>query len=193
MRIINNKKRGLLFITALTLISTVSTGVTANDGTITFTGSIADTTCEISGGDETNPNQGTNFSVHLPPVSLTALSGSGKYAGDTRFYINLSGENCQNNKVANVVFERAQSSQVDSTTGYLKNHVHTGAATNVQVRILNQDKTPLNLNLLNAEHQPVSIAGNTAQFKYWGQYASVNGASTAGTVETEVIYSITYR
>lgn len=193
MRMSNTQKKWLLCTTVLTFFSTVSTSVTANDGTITFTGSISDATCEITGGDETNPAQGANFSVHLPPVSVTALSSSGKYAGDTRFFINLSGENCPNGKVANVVFERAQSSQIDSATGYLKNHAQSGAANNVQVRILNHDKSPLNLNLVNAEHQPVTTAGHSAQFKYWGQYASVNGASSAGTVETEVIYSITYR
>lgn len=193
MRAFNNKKRWLLLATLLGLITTASTGVTANDGTITFSGSISDATCEISGGDESNPNQGNNFSVKLPPVSVTALSSSGKYAGDTRFFINLSGQKCPNGKVANVIFERAQSANIDSNTGYLKNHVQLAAATNVQVRILQKDKKPLNLNLPNSDHQPITITGNNARFEYWAQYASVNGASTAGTVETDVIYSITYR
>lgn len=193
MRVFNNKKRWLLITATLSLMSAVSTGTAANDGTITFTGSISDATCEISGGDESNPSQGANFTVHLPPVSVTALSAKGKYAGDTRFFINLSGQNCTNGKIANVVFERAQSTQIDSETGFLKNRAQSGAANNVQVRILNHDKAPLNLNLLNADHQPLTIANNTAQFAYWGQYAAVNGASSAGTVETDVIYSITYK
>lgn len=193
MRFFNSKKRCLVISTTLGLMSVVSTGVTANDGTITFTGSITDTTCEISGGDESNPSQGANFTVALPPVSASALASSGKFAGDTRFFINLSGQNCANNKIANVVFERAQSTNIDSETGYLKNHGRAGAASNVQVRLLKKDKAPLDLNLPNKDHQPVTIKGNVARFEYWGQYASVNGPASSGTVETDVIYSITYR
>lgn len=190
---LSNKKWTLMFATVVSLMSVVSTGVTANDGTISFVGTISDATCDITGGDENQPNQGADFTVNLPPVSVTALSSAGKYAGDTRFFINLSGQNCPNNKVANVVFERAQSTNIDNTTGYLKNHTISGAAENVQVRILNNDKKPLKLNEMNADHQAVTINQNTARFEYWGQYASVNGAAKAGTVSTDVIYSITYR
>ncbi|WP_380184121.1 fimbrial protein [Kalamiella sp. sgz302252] len=169
-----------------------SMGVTANDGTITFTGNVVDATCIISGGDETNPDQGADFNVSLPHVSITALASVGQAAGDTPFHINLTGENCPNGKTANVIFERAQSSNIDSTTGYLKNTEATGGAENVQVRILNSDKTPLNLTLVNSNHQPQVIASNKASFKYWGQYIAVNGAAKAGTVKSDVVYSITY-
>lgn len=190
---LNNTNWTLMFATVVSLMSVVPTGVTANDGTISFAGTISDATCDIIGGDENNPSQGTDFTVNLPPVSVTALSKAGQYAGDTRFFINLSGQNCPNGKVANVVFERAQSTNIDSVTGNLKNHTVAGAAANVQVRILNKDKKPLNLNLQNADHQPITIANNTARFEYWGQYVSVNAAAKAGTVSTDVIYSVTYR
>lgn len=169
-----------------------SMGVTANDGTITFTGEVVDATCIITGGDETRPDQGADFNVSLPQISVTALASAGQAAGDTPFHINLTGENCPNGKTANVVFERAQSTNIDSTTGYLKNTEATGGAQNVQVRILNNDKTPLNLTLANSSHQPQVIASNKASFKYWGQYIAVNGAAKAGTVKSDVVYSITY-
>lgn len=170
----------------------VSSGVTANDGTITFVGSITAATCDISGGDESNPNQGADFTVTLPNVSTTALAAPGLLAGDTPFYINLSGSQCENGRVANVIFERAQSTNIDAATGNLKNHTVTGAAKNVQVRLLNQDKKVLNLNLANVSHQPVTIASHTAQFKYWGQYIATGGAAGGGTVNTDVVYSISY-
>ncbi len=171
----------------------VSSGVTANDGTITFSGSITAATCDISGGDESNPNQGADFTVTLPNVSTTALSAAGLLAGDTPFFINLSGSECANDRVANVVFERAQSTNIDAATGNLKNHTVAGAAKNVQVRVLNHDKKVLNLNLANTSHQPVTITSNTAQFKYWGQYIATGGAAGGGTVNTDVIYSVAYR
>jgi len=170
-----------------------SAAVTANDGTISFEGTISDATCEISGGDEANPSQGANFKVALPVVSVTALAKAGQVAGDTPFHINLSGEKCPNDKIANVVFERAQSTNIDAATGYLKNTETTGGAGNVYVRILNKDKTVLALNQANASHQPVTISGNKARFSYWGQYAAVGNAATAGTVKTNVVYSITYQ
>lgn len=170
-----------------------SAAATANDGTITFEGKIEDATCLISGGDETNQDQGPNFKVTLPKVSTTALAASGEFAGDTPFYINLSGENCPNGKIANVIFERAQSTNIDSATGYLKNTETTGGAKNVFIRLLNSNKAPLNLNEANSSHQPITIAGNKAQFKYWGQYVAVSAAATAGTVKSDVIYSITYQ
>ncbi|MBV4368043.1 fimbrial protein [Erwinia phyllosphaerae] len=170
-----------------------STAATANDGTITFEGKIEDATCEISGGDDIDPDQGANFTVTLPKVSVSALAKPGQFAGDTPFYINLSGENCPNGKVANVIFERAQSTNIDSATGYLKNTETTGGARNVFVRILNHNKEGLNLTQANAQHQPVTIDSKKASFKYWGQYAAVGNAATAGTVKSDVIYSITYQ
>ncbi|AXF78840.1 type 1 fimbrial protein [Erwinia tracheiphila] len=174
-----------------------SAGVTANDGTITFRGTISDTTCDISGGDEANADQGADFTVTLPQVSTSALSKANQFAGDTRFHIALSGENCTNGKVANVIFERAQSNNIDTATGFLKNTVSAdavaGGARNVFIRILNNDKTPLNLALLNASHQPVTIADQKATFQYWAQYATVGGAASAGNVESDVVYSVTYQ
>lgn len=170
----------------------ISSGVTANDGTISFTGTISASTCDISGGDESTPNQGTDFIVTMPNVSTTALSSAGQVAGDTPFYINLSGSQCPNGIVSNVIFERAQSTNIDDKTGNLKNHTVEGAAKNLQIRVLNHDKKPLNLNLDNNSHQPMTISENTAQFKYWGQYIATGGATEAGSVLTDVIYSITY-
>ncbi|MFC0141284.1 fimbrial protein [Erwinia mallotivora] len=191
MNILNFKK-----IVTITLIAGFSSSVaSANDGTISFTGNISDATCIISGGDDTQLNQGADFTVTLPTVSITALNAANKYAGDTKFYINLSGNNCTDNKIANVIFERAQSTNIDSTTGFLKNTVATsgGGAANVYIRILNKDASALNLSLQNTSHQPVTIKNNTASFQYWAQYASVGGAASAGKVASDLVYSVTYQ
>ena len=187
----NLKIRPTMLLAFFTASVFSGSAVTAKDGTITFSGQISDATCDITGGDGTNANQGPDFKVTLPPVGATALKEKGQFAGDTPFYINLSGTKCPDGKIANVIFERAQSMNIDSTTGYLKNHTVTGAAKNVQVRILSKDKKALDLNKLNASHQPVTIKNNTGRFEYWGQYAAT-GQATAGTVETNVVYSISY-
>lgn len=178
------------------VISGYSFTAAAADGTITFNGNIRDATCIISGGDETAPSQGEDFTVTLPTVDVTVLSSVGKTAGVTAFNINLSGSNCPAGKIANVIFEKASSTNIDTVTGNLKNSVPvaSGGAGNVQVQILNKDKTPLNLTANNDSHQTNVIgADNKAVFNYFGQYIAVGGASSAGSVSTDLVYSISYQ
>lgn len=180
--------------TALLLLSgaALTTQAAAFDGQITFEGSISDVTCIVTGGEEggTESTSGT-FTINLPNVSTTALKTSGQRAGDTKFYLKLSGAQCTDGKTANVIFERAQS-DIDSATGNLTNLVSgsEGGSKNVQVALLNKDKTPLNLNTVGS-HQPVKIANNTARFDYWAQYYAT-GQATAGKVKGLVTYSISY-
>lgn len=135
----------------------------------------------------------SSFTINLPPVSTTALAASGQRAGDTKFYLKLSGANCTDGKTANVIFEKAQS-DIDSTTGNLVNLLpeKDGGSENVQVALLNKNKDPLDLNKSNASHQPVKIAGNTARFDYWAQYYAT-GQASAGKVRSLVTYSISYK
>lgn len=165
----------------------------ADDGTISFTGKISDVTCLITGGTENGVSTtGGDFKVVLQEVSTSALSQAEKKAGDTKFYIKLSGAQCADGKTANIVYERAQSSAIDTVTGRLKNTATTSdAAKNVQIGILNYDKKILNLNDLTS-HQPKVIASKEARFDYWAQYVATDGAASAGTVESSIVYSVTY-
>ena len=168
-----------------------SAGVTANDGTITFAGEVSAATCIITGGDNTSPNQGADFTVTLPKISTSALTTEKPYAGDTEFHITLSGNECPNGTNANVIFERAQSTNIDTATGYLKNTVVKDGAKNVMIRILNKDKKFLNLNSTNLNHQTVVITEHAARFDYWAQYVAT-GSTSPGTVKSDVVYSISY-
>ena len=107
----------------LAVLSTIGTAAAAEDGTITFQGTISDATCTITGGDAQGESTSPDFTVHLPSISTTALATDGQRAGDTPFHITLSGANCTNGKVASVFFELAQSTNIDATTGNLKNTV----------------------------------------------------------------------
>lgn len=167
----------------------------AEDGRITFEGTISDATCTITGGDATGTSTTPDFTVHLPSISTTALSRDGERAGDTPFFIKLSGANCADGKVASVYFELGQSTNLDTATGNLKNTVSTGSggADKVQVGLLDADKSILNLNTANQSAKTKTVSGNTAQFDYWAQYVATGGAATAGQVNTEVVYSIKYQ
>lgn len=167
----------------------------AEDGTITFTGTISDATCEITGGDAGGDAGSPDFTVKLPSISTTALSKADMRAGDTPFYIKLSGANCTNGKVASVYFEQAQSTNIDTTTGNLKNTTPStsGGAKNVQIGLLDSDKAVMNLTTANNNAKTVTVSGNTARFDYWAQYVAVGGAATAGDVASDVVYSIQYK
>lgn len=178
-------------VTMLLLNSNLSA---ANDGTITFTGKISDVTCLVSGGTEDGaPSSSGDFTVALDQVSTSALATNNAVAGDKKFYISLKGQECASGKTANILYERAQSAAIDSVTGRLKNLVSDGsAAQNVQIAILNHDKTALNLNNGHISHQPKVIANNEARFDYWAQYVATGGAASAGNVQTSVVYSVAY-
>lgn len=185
-----------VFRASLLAVIVCSAGAAAaQDGTITFTGSIADVTCDISGGDDANPTQGPDFTVTLPQVSATALKNKGQRAGDTRFKINLSGGNCTNGKVASAYFELAHPTSIDVNTGDLINTIDkaSGGADQVQIGLSDKNKKAFNLTTVNANPQTVTIANNQATLEYWAQYvAQENDAVTAGKVTAEVAYSIKY-
>ena len=131
--------------------------------------------------------------MHLPSVSTTALAAAGQRAGDTPFFIKLSGANCTNNKVASVFFELAQSTNINATTGNLRNTATTGGADKVEIGLLDSSKAAMNLNTVNNSPKTATITGNTARFDYWAQYVATGGAATAGKVTTDVVYSIRYQ
>ncbi|CRY56932.1 MULTISPECIES: fimbrial protein [Yersinia] len=174
---------------ALSLLST-SPQAAAEDGTISFTGSVSSVTCIVTGGTEETVGS-NNFTVPLKTVSTTALSAAGQHAQATKFHIALSGVDCTDGALANVSFERARGT-IDETTGNLINTAAAGsAARNVQIRILNKDTAPLNLSLPNDRHQEQVIASNTARFDYWAEYIAT-GVAGAGNVESSLVYSIVY-
>lgn len=178
-------------VTLLLLNSNLSA---ASDGTITFTGKISDVTCLVTGGTEDGAaSAGGDFTVALDQISTSALAVNNAAAGDKKFFISLKGQNCASGKTANIVYERAQSAAIDSVTGRLKNlSADSGAAKNVQIAILNHDKSALNLNNGHVSHQPKVIAANEARFDYWAQYVATGGAASAGVVQTNVVYSVAY-
>jgi major type 1 subunit fimbrin (pilin) len=178
----------------LATLSTVGSVAAAEDGTITFTGTISDATCIVTGGGETGAESANgSFTVNLKPVSTTALSAAGKKAGDTPFHISLSGANCPNGKFANVSWERASSTNIDNATGNLKNSTASGSATRVQVVLSDDSKQAIDLRVpVTNPSAGKAIANNTARFDYWAQYIATGGAATSGTVNTDIVYSIIY-
>lgn len=151
----------------------------AADGTIKFTGKIIDSTCTIS-----NPG-GSSFDVYLPAVSTQTLSSAGVTAARTPFSIQLT--NCPAGASAYAYFEPGANT---TSNGHLRN-ISAVAAQNVEVEVLNASYAPINL-MTNANQQAVVLSSSgTNTLQYYAQYYAT-AQTTAGSVETQVDYTIVY-
>ncbi|WP_283147471.1 fimbrial protein [Silvimonas soli] len=174
-------------IPALIIGMGLSAGAFASDGTITINGALTAQTCTIVGN-----NQGSDFTVTLPKISTAALSAAGSNAGAVPFSIVLS--NCM--PVTGTVatyFEYGANTLAD---GNLKNAVGGQYATNVEVQLLNNDMSPIDVSKGSVVAQGSTIKFITAggaTLPYVARYASPLGGATAGDVNTTVTYSMNYQ
>jgi major type 1 subunit fimbrin (pilin) len=171
------------------LLGLASFGANAADGTITFTGTVSDTTCSING---VTSGTSADKSITLPNVTAGTLSSTGATAGTsspTDLALTLSG--CSG-AATKAIAHFENGSTVDQTSGNL---INAGNATNVQVRLLNAKMQPINITT-NANNQlatdGVTITGGAASPKYFAQYFAT-GKATAGTVNTSVQYTMQYQ
>lgn len=175
-----------------TLLGLVSFGAQAADGTITFTGSVTDTTCSINGATSGTP---ADLAITLPPVPASSLATQGAVAGTTNagdITFKLTGCTGTATKVI-AGFENGAT--VDQTTGYLTNQASTGGATNVEVRLLNASMKPINITNDANNNTPAdgaTITDGTATLTYFAQYYAMDKA-TAGTVNTSIQYTMAYQ
>ncbi|MFM0157336.1 fimbrial protein [Paraburkholderia sediminicola] len=171
------------------LLGLASFGAHAADGTITFTGTVADTTCSING---TQSGTSADKSITLAPVSSGTLSAQGAVAGTsspTDLALNLSG--CTGTATKAIArFENGPT--VNQNSGNLLN---AGTATNLEVRLLNAQMQPINITT-NSNNQLASnastITTGAANLKYFAQYYAT-GKATPGTVNTSVQYTMQYQ
>ncbi|MDC5471891.1 type 1 fimbrial protein [Acinetobacter baumannii] len=174
-----------IFIAASSLFNI--TAVQAADGTITINGLVTDNTCTIDTGDK-------NLTVNLPTVSSQSLKNAGDVAGRTPFQINLT--NCASVGKVATYFEPGAT--VDFNTGRLLNQATSGAAANVNIQLLGSNNAVIPVIAKGASgaqdnSQWVNVsAGGNADLNYYAEYYAT-GASTAGTVTSQVKYTIIYQ
>lgn len=194
-------KKTLISAVLAATFGLVAMQASAADGTLTFNGTITDTTCTVKGGGAAS-GQGA-ITVQLPTVSTTSLSKDGATAGDTAFSLILT---CSGGspagKTAALWIETSQTPLLDTATGALKNQA--GGASNVEVQMVNPaNSQPILLNINNfvtngatviaGSNQPAAtIAGTTATLNYLGRYLAKGGAASAGAVTTMLTYSMQY-
>ncbi|MBV7576692.1 type 1 fimbrial protein [Pseudomonas sp. PDM32] len=159
----------------------------ASDGTISFSGSITATTCTITvtGGGAA---AGATATVNMQAGKVADLDAAGKTAGSTDFNVNLSSCTVANGLTQGVAVNFESGANVNAN-GHLSN---TGTATGVDLAIYPRGSTTA----LKLGDAPVSstrnIAGGSVSLPYTVKYLRTAGAVAAGTVRSNVTYSIAY-
>lgn len=171
-------------VAALTSIASVQA---ASSGTITFNGLLTASTCDVSVA-----GQGADAEVVLPTIGTNQLTSATQTAGRTGFNMALS--NCSGTlQTASAFFEAGNS--VDVTTGRLKNM--SGTATNVELQLRDGSSSSQAVIQAGNTNQVdnttyVDVSTGSATLPYAVEYYATD-ATTAGTVVSNVVYSIQYK
>ncbi|MBC3231255.1 MULTISPECIES: fimbrial protein [Serratia] len=159
----------------------------ASTGTITFNGELTANTCDVI-----VDGQAADATVVLPTIGTNLLDAATKTAGETGFVMALN--NCSGTlQTASAFFEAGAS--VDQVTGRLKNL--TGGATNVSLQLLDASSSSRSVIQAGNQNQVtntayVDISSGSANLPYAVRYYA-EGATTPGTVVSNVVYSIQYQ
>ncbi|WP_196061644.1 MULTISPECIES: fimbrial protein [unclassified Serratia (in: enterobacteria)] len=159
----------------------------ASTGTITFNGELTATTCDV-----VVDGQAADATVVLPTIGTNLLQTAGTTRGDTGFVMALN--NCSGTlQTASAFFEAGSS--VDQVTGRLKNM--TGGATNVSLQLLDGSSTSPAVIQAGNQNQVTNttykdISSGSASLPYIVRYYA-EAPTTAGTVVSNVVYSIQYQ
>jgi len=185
-------KKSIFLLPLFSLLAT-NNSVAGSSGTITFTGELTDTTCEV----DVN-GQGSDANVILPTISINQLTTAGDTAGRTSFNMNLSkcvvGTEGGHSKVSAFFLP---GSTVDLSTGRLKNTTLDGAK-NVGLQMLDGSGNYAIINVGNTDQRndmtyvDIDQAGGTALLPYAVEYYA-DGQSSPGVVTSSVIYNLQYK
>lgn len=180
-------KKLVLAVSIVSALVSVSAAQAASTGTITFNGLLTANTCDVAVA-----GQAADASVVLPTISINQLAAATQTAGRTSFDMALT--NCAGTlQTASAFFESGSS--VNVSTGRLRNM--TGSATNVELQL--RDGSSASQAIIQAGNANqvanttyVDVSSGNATLPYAVEYYAT-GATEAGTVVSNVVYSIQYK
>ncbi|HDC4524625.1 fimbrial protein (plasmid) [Enterobacter kobei] len=178
----------IVLITAIaSILGTAGMAQAASNGTITFNGELTANTCDVA-----IDGQSADATVVLPTVGTNQLDTAAKTAGETGFMIGLNG--CAGVlNTASAFFEPGAS--VDSVTGRLKNM--NGTATNVSLQLVDASSPSKTVIQAGSQNQVTAttykdVSSGSVSLPYNVRYYA-EGPASAGTVVSNVVYSIQYQ
>lgn len=164
-----------------------TTGVAG--GTITFNGSVSDTTCDVT------TNNGSDFTVNLSPITLTEMGKLTGIVATKEKDFTMSLKNCtaadEETKTLKITFT---SSNLSDDGKYLKNY-SDGGAEGVGITLTSDGKTPVpfdkafNTGLTSkdvANKDGITLTMHANYYNFGGD------AVTTGKIVTDATYSFSY-
>ena len=168
--------------------STAFSPAHAGDGVINFIGKLETQTCTIDVNGVANP---AVYTVVLPTVSIDRLATAGATTGQSGFVIGL--KNCSSIVDNGVTAFFESSPLVNVITGNL---LSTGTAHHVELQLVDgASGRPIRVGDMEQNAVTTRIrmdATGSALLPYAVQYYVPGPAATAGTVASNVTYSIVY-
>lgn len=172
-------------------------GVSHATNTITFTGAITDATCEVALQDA----KGTQISatgsgdITLNEVSKADLSAANSVAVPTRF--SIVAKNCVLGASGKSRISASFMSNNADNQGYLNNTAETGAASGVQLKLLDSAQKFIKVNDpaqadTAAWIDIVTEDPATTVMPFYVEYYSAAGSATGGTITSKVTYELIY-
>lgn len=166
--------------TTVGLLLLASFGAGAADGTIKFSGSIADQTCSV---DSTSQSQ----LVELGKVAKSALNGAvGQKTAPTRFTLMI--KSCPET-ITGATF-KFDGVGDDKYPDLLTLDSGSGVATGVAVEIADRTGTPIPLHVASKQY-PLVAGSNSLDFV--ARYVSTATAVTVGTANATTQFTIIYK
>lgn len=160
---------------------TASSFAATSNNTVRFMGEVSEQTCNITvNGSSSAPV------ILLPTAAKGQLASAGDTTGETPFTVMLSGCGAQTSN-ASVLFV---ANDVDGVN--LKNIATTSPASNVAIQLM-EGTTALDFvgNKAQTASQSVGGTNTSATYDLTARYFAT-GASTAGSVEAQVQFAVTY-
>lgn len=162
----------------------------ASTGTITFEGSLTESTCDVTINGDSDPT------IKLPELAASAMPAQSDIAGDTRFDMNLT--NCTL-ATGDTGLAAYFSGYTTNANGRLVNQSTATTASNVTLELMDRTNNVANPIIVGdasqiANTQYVGInADGTATLNYSVHYYAEDGAATAGAVNSSVVYALQYQ
>lgn len=167
--------------------ATESTGVAG--GTITFNGSVSDTTCDVT------TNNGSDFTVNLTPVTLDDINSAAGVVAAGKKDFTMSLKNCSAaDDGATTLKITFSSSNLSDDGKYLKNY-SDGGADGVGIALTSDGSTLVPFDSAfdtGLSSTDVASTNGATVTMYANYYNFGNGAATTGKVVTDATYAFSY-
>ncbi|MFM5466003.1 fimbrial protein [Aeromonas simiae] len=180
-------------IAALTLVAVNNahalTEIGVPGGTITFNGSVTDTTCNVT------TNNGADFTVQLSPITIASVGSDVGLVNEGSQAFTMAVSDCAStNEGATALKISFSSPNVSDDEKYLKNY--SGSASGVGITLTSDGSTMIPFNKAYDTGLTKSDFANEGESKnltYYANYYNFGGADvTAGSVVTSATYTFSY-